>query len=153
MTRVQLDQSGSEEKKGERKTLLDVPFDASAIDLDDIVPYTDLEPLTREALDGQVATITEAQQMVEILGVRKGVMELLFAREEDLAVAEIADLEAEQHEARADDDRKLTKMQTDMLQAQARRIRILAARSRCRARHRELEILAHLKRKGPEGDI
>ena len=121
---------------GSEQTVLDVPFVADEVDVDDIVPYAD----------------ADVDTALQILETRRHVGELLFAREEDLAIADVADLEAGQQEARAGTDRQLTKMQTDMLQAQARRNRILAARGRFRARHRELEILTHLRRGQKEGE-
>jgi len=110
-------------------TILDVVFDADAINVDEIVPAPTVEP--------QVA--------LEILAARRTVGELLFAREEDFAVADLCEIEADQQDAKADktpDDLARRK-----LQAEAVRNRVLAARSRFRARHRELEILTHLQRK------
>jgi hypothetical protein len=110
-------------------TLLDIPFAASDIDVNDIVP---------------LATAT-AQDSLSILGARRDVGELLFAREEDLAIADTHEIEAEiQDEGAARATRDLDQRR---LQAEARRNRILAERSRWRARHRELEILSHMKRK------
>jgi hypothetical protein len=110
-------------------TLLDVAFDAESIDVDTIVPFAD----------------ADAQVSLEVLQARRAVGELLFAREEDIAVAEIFDVEAAEKDERASDE-KFTDLQRQKFTAEARRNRVLAERSRFRSRHRELEILSHLKR-------
>lgn len=117
----------------ERTTLLQLPFcPDQTVDLDDIVPYTDLSP----------------GAALEILATRKIIGELMFAREEDMVIADVADAEADGQETRlADASRPLQPHQRAMLAAQAKRNRILARRHIWRARHRELEILAHLSRK------
>ena len=117
-------------------TLLDVEFDPKTIDVDSIVPFA----------------AADADTMLQILQVRNHIGELLFAREEALAVADVAEIEAAEQEKRAaaDEalpDRQLSAAGRGMLRGQARRNRIIAARERFRAGQRELEILAHLKRK------
>jgi len=109
-------------------TVLDEPFDPAAVNLDDIVPASTLDPQTALA----------------ILSARRDVGELMFAREEDLCRAEVYDAEAEEIEAKAENEDGTQKRR---LAALARRRRLLAERSRWRARHRELEILSHMKRK------
>jgi hypothetical protein len=118
------------------RTLLSVPFQPDEVNLDEIVPFA----------------AADAQTALDILKVRALVGELLFAREEDLCVAEIADLEAGGQEKRAEVDEKLAPLARRILQAQARRNRLLAERSRFRSRQRELEILSHLKRKNDPGE-
>lgn len=109
-------------------TVLDEPFDPAAVNLDEIVPASNLSP----------------QDALSILAARRDIGELLFAREEDLCRAEVYDAEAKGIEEKAEKTEGISKRR---LAALARRRRVLAERSRWRARHRELEILSHLKRK------
>lgn len=121
-----------------KKTILDVNFDDLAVDLDDIVPYADLQPA----------------QAMAVLQVRRAVGELWFGRKEQLHMAEISDAEADGMEQRLATDgredvngRKLTDSQRRILAGQAGRARVSAELSRFRARQFELEIIAHLSAK------
>ncbi len=111
-------------------TLLDVEIDIEAVDVDEIMPLAG----------------ADAQTCLDVLDARRAVGELLYAREEDFAMADLHEVEAEAQEERAAAAKR--DLDARRLKAEARRNRILAGRSRWRARHRELTIIAHLKRQG-----
>ena len=113
-------------------TLLDIPFDADQIDLDDIVPSLE-------------TTITQDQ--LEILNTRFEIGMRLFNREEWLAMADVHAANAAEMEAKAADATGISEIERRRIASQARQARCNSTKFRWRARHTELEILTHLQRK------
>ena len=123
--------TNSQRKAVERPSVIEIEFRSQDVHLDDIVPYAD----------------ADVQTAFEVLEIRRRVGELWFARQEDLEMGEMHEAEAKIILERAEKKAgELSAAALKLAEAQSRRAKILADRARFRARHRELEIMTHLRR-------